>query len=60
MTSLEAGQPAQKPAEPRGPYEKIAADLRGAIASGILKTGDQLPTIKDLAARYDVPLVARH
>lgn len=35
-------------------YQRIAADLRGAIACGALKPGDKLPTFVDLAARYDV------
>jgi integrase len=36
------------------PYERIAADLRGAIDSGVLTPGATLPSIKDLAARYNV------
>ncbi|MGL5826330.1 MAG: tyrosine-type recombinase/integrase [Nocardioides sp.] len=39
---------------PRGPYDRIAADLKAAIRCGALRPGDQLPTIKDLAARYQV------
>ncbi|MEU4739746.1 tyrosine-type recombinase/integrase [Actinosynnema sp. NPDC023658] len=37
-----------------GPYQKIAADLRGAIACGALRPGDALPTVNELTARYDV------
>lgn len=37
-----------------GPYQKIAADLRGAIACGALRPGDTLPTVVDLMARYGV------
>ncbi|WP_216213762.1 tyrosine-type recombinase/integrase [Amycolatopsis aidingensis] len=40
--------------EDESPYRRIAADLRGAIVSGILRSGDQLPTVADLAARYAV------
>jgi DNA-binding GntR family transcriptional regulator len=35
-------------------YQRIAADLRGAIMCGALKPGDKLPAFVDLAARYDV------
>ncbi|WP_406046595.1 GntR family transcriptional regulator [Kribbella sp. NBC_00889] len=34
------------------PYQRIAADLRGAIDSGILSPGDPLPSEKSLAERY--------
>jgi integrase len=36
------------------PYQRIATDLRGAIISGVLAPGAQLPTVDDLAARYSV------
>ena len=36
------------------PYQRIAADLRGAITCGALQPGDQLPTVADLANRYSV------
>lgn len=43
---------------PRGeddsPYRRIAADLQGAIISGVLPSGEPLPTVADLAARYGV------
>ncbi|CAM4098236.1 tyrosine-type recombinase/integrase [Kibdelosporangium persicum] len=36
------------------PYQKIAADLRGAIDCGALPIGAPLPTVADLAKRYHV------
>ncbi|MEV0802732.1 GntR family transcriptional regulator [Kribbella sp. NPDC050281] len=36
------------------PYERIAADLRGAIDSGSLSPGDPRPTEKALAGWYGV------
>lgn len=42
------------------PYRRIAADLRGAILSGILGPGDQLPTEKSLADRYAVAASTAH
>jgi len=36
------------------PYQRIAADLRAAIRCGALNPGDFLPTVKSLAARYEV------
>jgi integrase len=36
------------------PYKRIAADLRGAIVCGALPVGDQLPTLVELARRYQV------
>ena len=39
---------------PADPYVQIADDVRGAIRIGVLKPGDQLPTIKDLSASYRV------
>jgi integrase len=44
----------------RDPYQQIAADLRGAIRCGALRSGDRLPTLKDLAARYDVSVGTAH
>jgi integrase/DNA-binding transcriptional regulator YhcF (GntR family) len=35
-------------------YQRIAADLRGAIACGALKPGDKLPAFVDIARRYGV------
>ena len=42
------------------PYERIAADLRGAIDAGILAHGDPLPSEKALAARYGVAASTAH
>lgn len=42
-----------KPSEDKQ-YQRIAADLRGAIACGALKPGDKLPALADIAARYGV------
>jgi integrase len=39
---------------PDSPYQRIAADLRAAIACGALTTGDPLPTIDTLRERYKV------
>jgi integrase len=41
-------------AEPAGPYAEIARDLLGGIRCGLLKAGEQLPTISELSARYQV------
>ena len=50
----------QVPPEPRGPYESIAADLRGAISCGALRPGEPLPTVKAIADRYDVSVGTAH
>lgn len=42
------------------PYRGIAADLEAAIRCGALQVGDLLPTIKDLAARYQVAVGTGH
>lgn len=42
------------------PYERIAADLRGAIDSGILQPGSVLPSELELAARYGVSRSTAH
>jgi len=42
------------------PYQRIAADLRGAIDSGILRPGDPLPSEKELATRYSVAASTAH
>jgi DNA-binding transcriptional regulator YhcF (GntR family) len=42
------------------PYQRIAADLRGAIDSGILMPGDPLPSEKKLATRYGVAASTAH
>ncbi|MFB9688430.1 tyrosine-type recombinase/integrase [Amycolatopsis plumensis] len=40
--------------EDESPYKGIAKDLQGAIVSGVLAPGQQLPTVADLAKRYAV------
>lgn len=42
------------------PYQKIAADLRGAIVCGALKVGDRLPAVVELASRYGVVASTAH
>jgi integrase len=42
------------------PYQRIAADLRGAIDSGILAPGDRLPPETTLAVRYGVAPSTAH
>jgi integrase len=42
------------------PYERIAADLRGAIDSGVLPPGAALPSVKERAARYQVAPSTAH
>jgi hypothetical protein len=49
--------PTQRPrpaSEETSPYRRIAADLRDAITSGILRPRDELPAIRDLSERYRV------
>ncbi|MFC5138237.1 tyrosine-type recombinase/integrase [Actinomycetospora rhizophila] len=45
---------------PTDPYRKIAADLKAAMRCGVLKPGDELPTIKDLSAQYQVAFSTGH
>ena len=52
-TTLPPG-PTQIDEPPADPYRRIAADLEAAIRCGALKPGEQLPTVKDLAVRYEV------
>jgi DNA-binding GntR family transcriptional regulator len=42
------------------PYQRIAADLRGAIDSGILRPGDPLPAENAMAERYGVASSTAH
>jgi len=42
------------------PYKRIAADLRGAINCGAYPPGSQLPTVAELAKRYDVAPSTAH
>lgn len=53
---------AQSTLEPdaENPYQKIAADLRGAILCGALKIGDRLPAVVELANRYNVAASTAH
>ncbi|UQS22997.1 tyrosine-type recombinase/integrase [Amycolatopsis thermalba] len=46
--------------EAANPYQKIAADLRGAITAGILREGEELPPVADLASRYHVSVGTAH
>jgi integrase len=58
VNGVHAAPPAALPAPPTeppvDPYRTIAADLEAAIRCGALKPGEPLPTIKDLAAQYQV------
>jgi len=45
---------ATSPPSEHSPCQRIAADLRGAIACGALMPGDSLPTMAELAIRYGV------
>ncbi len=45
---------------PPSPYQRIVADLRGAISSGALRAGDLVPTVEELAKRYDVSFGTAH
>lgn len=42
------------------PYLRIASDLRGAIISGLLGSGQHLPTVAQLMERYDVAAGTAH
>lgn len=46
--------------EDSAPYLRIAADLRAAITCGALRANDPLPTVSDLAKRYDVAPSTAH
>ena len=41
-------------------HRRIAADLRGAIACGALRPGGPVPTLADIARRYDVATSTAH
>jgi DNA-binding GntR family transcriptional regulator len=45
------------PADPRPAYQRVADDLRHAIANGAYQPGDQLPTLADLTARYGIAVM---
>jgi GntR family transcriptional regulator len=44
-------------ADPRPAYQRVANDLRHAIATGTYQPGDQLPTLADLTARYGIAVM---
>jgi hypothetical protein len=48
------------PTESTDPWRQIAADLRGAVLCGALKSGDQLPSVSQLAKRYKVAASTAH
>lgn len=52
--------PAVEAARATSPYQRIAADLRAAIACGALRPGDHLPTVEELAQRYGVAAGTAH
>lgn len=45
------------PADPRPAYQRVADDLRHAIATGTYQPGDQLPTLAELTARYGIAVM---
>ncbi|MGH3816637.1 MAG: tyrosine-type recombinase/integrase, partial [Pseudonocardiaceae bacterium] len=55
---LEANERAKH--DPQSPYEKIAAELRQSILSGVLAYGDLAPTEKQLAAEHRVAIGTAH
>ena len=42
------------PADPRPPYQQVADRLRAAIAAGELAPGDLMPSVRGVAAQYEV------
>jgi integrase len=60
MTTPVAGHGTAQSDESDAPYQRIAADLRGAITCGALKPGNPLPTIKEIATRYNVSVGTAH
>lgn len=44
-------------ADPRPAYQRVADDLRQAIATGTYQPGDQLPTLAELTARYSIAVM---
>ena len=46
--------------EDASPYRRITADLRGGIACGAFQPGDLLPTLAEIARRYDVATSTVH
>lgn len=43
--------------DPRPAYQRIADDLRRAIAKGTYQPGDQLPTLAELTTRYGIAVM---
>ena len=46
--------------EDASPHRRITADLRGAIACGAIQPGDLLPTLAEIARRYNVATSTVH
>jgi GntR family transcriptional regulator len=44
-------------ADPRPAYQRVADDLRHAIATGTYQPGDQLPTLAELTTRYGIAVM---
>lgn len=44
-------------ADPRPAYQRVAEDLRHAIATGTYHPGDQLPTLAELTSRYGIAVM---
>ncbi|MGH3320403.1 MAG: tyrosine-type recombinase/integrase [Streptosporangiaceae bacterium] len=55
---LDEGERAK--ADPRSPYERIAAGLREDIVSGAFADGSPVPTEKEIAARHQVAIGTAH
>ncbi|MGH3673472.1 MAG: GntR family transcriptional regulator [Pseudonocardiaceae bacterium] len=43
--------------DPRPAYQRVADDLRAAIAQGTYQPGDQLPTLAELTSRYSIAVM---
>ncbi|MGH3535868.1 MAG: GntR family transcriptional regulator [Pseudonocardiaceae bacterium] len=43
--------------DPRPAYQRVADDLRQAIAAGTYQPGDQLPTLAELTTRYGIAVM---
>lgn len=52
--------PSPAPITDSAPYLRMVADLRAAIKCGALRQGDPLPTMAELAARYNVAPSTAH
>jgi DNA-binding GntR family transcriptional regulator len=44
-------------ADPRPAYQRVADELRQAIATGKYQPGEQLPTLAELHARYNISVM---